>query len=284
MARLHTLRSQPSRLRRQYHRLRQCRPWRRVRDTHDRHPWNPRGGASAGGGERRAGNDPVASPHRTTGGAGDGRAILHRVARQVGWHTLILPASQVLTVVGMGTDVHQKKPIQGPAVIVSNHVHPFDELALVRAMWPRVTYFVSMDANFDIPVAGKILSFFGTIPVGSNAAGLREFHRQARRHLAAGDLVGIFPEGERGHDPRRMAPLRPGAFELAVGAGVPVIPCRLVGTGHVFGLLWRRERLDVWVGDPIVPDPAMTRHHAARAMMAQASAQFEELSRRHWRP
>ena len=108
---------------------------------------------------------------------------------------LILPASQVLTVVGMGTDVHQKKPIQGPAVIVSNHVHPFDELALVRAMWPRITYFVSMDANFDIPVAGKILSFFGTIPVGSNAVGLREFHRQARRHLAAGDLVGIFPEG-----------------------------------------------------------------------------------------
>lgn len=199
----------------------------------------------------------------------------------MGWHTLILPASQVLTVVGMGTDVHQKKPIQGPAVIVSNHVHPFDELALVRAMWPRITYFVSMDANFDIPVAGQILSFFGTIPVGSDAAGLREFHRQARRHLAAGDLVGIFPEGERGHDPRRMAPLRPGAFELAVGAGVPVIPCRLVGTGHVFGLLWRRERLDVWVGDPIVPDSAMTRHHAARAMMAQASAQFEELSRRH---
>ena len=63
--------------------------------------------------------------------------------------------------------------------------------------------------------------------------------------------------------------------------GVPVIPCRLVGTGHVFGLLWRRERLDVWVGDPIVPDSAMTRHHAARAMMAQASAQFEGLSRRH---
>ena len=218
-----------------------------------------------------------------TGDTGGVRAILHRVARKMGWHMLILPASQVLTVVGMGTDVHQKKPIQGPAVIVSNHVHPFDELALVRAMWPRITYFVSMDANFDIPVAGQILSFFGTIPVGPNAAGLREFHRQARRHLAAGDLVGIFPEGERGHDPRRMAPLRPGAFELAVGAGVPVIPCRLVGTGHVFGLLWRRERLDVWVGDPIVPDSAMTRHHAARAMMAQASAQFEELSRRHQR-
>ena len=96
-----------------------------------------------------------------------------------------------------------------------------------------------------------------------------------------GSEMCIRDRGERGHDPRRMAPLRPGAFELAVGAGVPVIPCRLVGTGHVFGLLWRRERLDVWVGEPIVPDPAMTRHHAARAMMAQASAQFEGLSRRH---
>lgn len=272
MARLHAPRFQPSHLRQQ------CRRWRR---NHDRHPWGVWGGAGAEGGDCSTENDRATPPCHMTGDTGGVRAILHRVARKMGWHMLILPASQVLTVVGMGTNVHQKKPIQGPAVIVSNHVHPFDELALVRAMWPRITYFVSMDANFDIPVAGQILSFFGTIPVGPNAAGLREFHRQARRHLAAGDLVGIFPEGERGHDPRRMAPLRPGAFELAVGAGVPVIPCRLVGTGHIFGLLWRRERLDVWVGDPIVPDPAMTRHHAARAMMAQASAQFEELSRRH---
>jgi 1-acyl-sn-glycerol-3-phosphate acyltransferase len=50
---------------------------------------------------------------------------------------------------------------------------------------------------------------------------------QARRHLAAGRSVGVFPEGTVNRDPLRLKRGRPGAAQLSLETGVPVVPVGL---------------------------------------------------------
>ena len=45
--------------------------------------------------------------------------------------------------------------------------------------------------------------------------------------------MGVFPEGERSWD-GRLQPLRSGTIRLLLKAGVPVIPCGMVGIYEVF--------------------------------------------------
>jgi len=57
--------------------------------------------------------------------------------------------------------------------------------------------------------------------------------RQALRYLEEGKVVGVFPEGERSWD-AQLKKLRPGTVRLMLKAGVPVIPCGIVGTYEVW--------------------------------------------------
>jgi 1-acyl-sn-glycerol-3-phosphate acyltransferase len=50
---------------------------------------------------------------------------------------------------------------------------------------------------------------------------------QARWHLAAGRSVGVFPEGTVNRDPLRLKRGRPGAAQLSLETGVPVVPVGL---------------------------------------------------------
>jgi 1-acyl-sn-glycerol-3-phosphate acyltransferase len=63
--------------------------------------------------------------------------------------------------------------------------------------------------------------------------------------------VGVFPEGERSWD-GRLQPLRRGTIRLLLKAGVPVIPCGMVGTYEVFPRWGHMNWLRVGVGrDPV---------------------------------
>jgi 1-acyl-sn-glycerol-3-phosphate acyltransferase len=50
---------------------------------------------------------------------------------------------------------------------------------------------------------------------------------QARRHLAAGRSIGVFPEGTVNRDPLRLRRGRSGAAQLSLETGVPVVPVGL---------------------------------------------------------
>ena len=57
--------------------------------------------------------------------------------------------------------------------------------------------------------------------------------RVALRLIGRGKGVGVFPEGERSWD-GMLQPLRRGTIKLLLKAGVPVIPCGIVGTYEIF--------------------------------------------------
>lgn len=50
--------------------------------------------------------------------------------------------------------------------------------------------------------------------------------------LSKGELLGIYPEGTRSHD-GRLYKGKVGVAVMAIRAGVPVIPCAMVGTFEI---------------------------------------------------
>ena len=202
---------------------------------------------------------------------------LHDIAQRVVWRAVIVPGSRILSRLAMGPRVHHAQAVPRSAVVISNHIHPLDVLAVAQAVRPRQIFSSSQQSNFDIPVAGAILRFFDTIVVGREPEVEEHFYAEATQRLHDGKLVAIYPEGIRGHDPRTMKPLKRGAFELAVRARVPVLPMRLVPTGGTVGLLWQRTRLDVWTGELLYPDPSLGHEGAVQDLRTRARSVMDDL-------
>lgn len=202
---------------------------------------------------------------------------VHDVVQRVVWRAVIVPGSRILSRLAMGTRVHHAQVVPRSAVVICNHIHPLDVLAVAQAVNPRRVYFSSQQSNFDIPVAGTIMRFFDTIVVGREPHVKEHFYAEATQRLHDGKLVAIYPEGIRGHNPWTMRPLKKGAFELAVRAGVPVLPMRLIPTGGTAGLLWKRTRLDIWTGELLYPDPALGHEDAVQDLRARARSVMDDL-------
>ena len=117
--------------------------------------------------------------------------------------------------------------------------------------------------------------------------------RTAIRRASAGRVVGIFPEGgvRRGPDAAiRGAPIKRGCCSIAIRAGVPIVPCVMLGTDKLHALEpwlpFRRGRLWVAYGEPIHPPAGAKSTRASREQLAEQirsafSALYAQLRDRH---
>jgi acyl-[acyl-carrier-protein]-phospholipid O-acyltransferase / long-chain-fatty-acid--[acyl-carrier-protein] ligase len=122
-------------------------------------------------------------------------------------------------------------PKTGGALLVCNHVSYVDTIALSLAS-ARPIRFLSYEGFFQTPVLGSILRIFGAIPVSSTRA--KEAIRVASEHIARGELVCIFPEGQLTRTGSLME-LKSGFELIARRAQCPVIVTHLDGLwGSIF--------------------------------------------------
>jgi 1-acyl-sn-glycerol-3-phosphate acyltransferase len=128
-------------------------------------------------------------------------------------------------------------PLEGPAILASNHLSYADWLFMPLTLPRRVT-FVAKAEYFTTPgIKGwfqrKFFAGAGQVPIdrssGSAADGALS---SARKILEQGELFGIYPEGTRSHD-GRLYRGKTGVARLALETQVPVIPVAVVGTDVV---------------------------------------------------
>jgi 1-acyl-sn-glycerol-3-phosphate acyltransferase len=113
-------------------------------------------------------------------------------------------------------------------VVVCNHESNADPFLLSWLPWDM--RWVAKQELFRIPLSGWALALSGDIPLRRGDAGsVRAMMTECRRTLQAGLSVMMFPEGTRSAD-GAMRAFKDGAFELAIEAGVPVLPLALTGT------------------------------------------------------
>lgn len=174
-------------------------------------------------------------------------------------------------------------PTTGPVVLASNHTGFLD---FVLVGWAarergRLVRFMSKASVFELPLVGRAMRAMGHVPVerwtGASA------YRRARRLVADGEAVGVFPEATISRSFRVKA-LKPGAAGLALhgarvtGAPVPLVPCVVWGGHRLLTVDGRRTLrrgvvVDVVVGEPLLPVEGET----VAALTARLLAALEAL-------
>jgi 1-acyl-sn-glycerol-3-phosphate acyltransferase len=113
-------------------------------------------------------------------------------------------------------------------MVVANHESTADPFLLSHLPWDM--RWVGKEELFKMPVLGWMMKFGGDIPLRRGEKNsVLEMLDECLRTLRAGMSVMMFPEGTRSKD-AELLPFKPGAFELAIRAGVPVLPVALAGT------------------------------------------------------
>ncbi len=165
-------------------------------------------------------------------------------------------------------------PAEGPALITCNHVS-FADAVVIMAACPRPIRFVMDHRIFRSPVLSFVFRESRAIPIApakEDPRMLEAAFDTVASALAAGELVGIFPEGAITRDGELQA-FRPGLARILERSPVPVIPMGLSGLwGSVFSRRHRglmrfvpkaiAPRIRLRVGAPVPPsdaDPAALR-------------------------
>lgn len=121
----------------------------------------------------------------------------------------------------------QNIPASGGIIIAANHNSAWDPILLGCAI-NREVYFMSKEELFQT----RLLSWFFTsvhaFPVKRGAVDRRAI-RHALDLLASGKVLGIFPEGTRVDEGKKVQP-HSGVAMLALKAKVPVVPVALAGS------------------------------------------------------
>lgn len=174
----------------------------------------------------------------------------------------VMSRLQLASIRGRRTAVGQLPP--GGIIVISNHTSYADGilLAVVCRRMGRSLRLMTTAGVFRAPVIGTLARRLGFIPVERGAATAGQALDPAAEALAAGEAIGIFPEGRLTRHPERWPERgKTGAVRLAVRSDSPIVPIAMVGAHRVLvrermfrqlaSNLLLRPRVDTAVGDPI---------------------------------
>lgn len=148
-------------------------------------------------------------------------------------------------------------PADGAALVVANHsgVLPLDALMLQVGVLDhhparRSLRLLGADLVYSIPVLRTLARKSGHVPASPP---------EAERLLAAGELVGVFPEGFKGigkpfsrrYQLQRFG--RGGFARTALRTGATIVPCAIVGAEEIYPMIADWHRLARGLGLPYFP-------------------------------
>ncbi|MFF9864513.1 lysophospholipid acyltransferase family protein [Streptomyces sp. NPDC013953] len=149
-------------------------------------------------------------------------------------------------------------PESGAAIIAGNHLSFSDHFLMPVVLKRRITFLAKQEYFTGPGIKGRLTAAFfrsaGQIPVDRSGkdAGQAAI-REGLGVLAKDELLGIYPEGTRSHD-GRLYKGKVGVAVMALKAGVPVIPCAMVGTFEIQPpgqVLPKIKRVRIRFGEPL---------------------------------
>jgi 1-acyl-sn-glycerol-3-phosphate acyltransferase len=164
-------------------------------------------------------------------------------------------------------------PSTGGVIVASNHISYIDP-PLIGAILPRRAVFLARKGLFEIPVLKSFIRR-NAIPVDRQKPRPSTI-KESVRLLKSGELVVIFPEGQRSDSGALMEGKR-GVGMIVRMSGVPVCPALITGADNVLPVdaKWiRRGRVTVRFGSPIYFEDAGATDSASRA------ADYEAISKK----
>lgn len=121
-------------------------------------------------------------------------------------------------------------PTEGPAIVVANHVSYADSLILA-ALCPQPMRFAYWHGFDRVLFVGVLFRFMGGVPIASRSESAAVHDAaidELARSLAAGEVIGIFPEGTLTRD-GEIGAFKSGLERVLARHPAPVVPVGLRG-------------------------------------------------------
>ena len=141
-------------------------------------------------------------------------------------------------------------PASGPVIIAPVH-RSFIDFFVASEVTPRKLHYMAKDSLWENGLLARILPAVGAFPVHRESAD-REALRRAQQVLDAGEVLILFPEGERRTGPV-VEELHEGVAFLAARTGATVVP---VGIGGSASVMPKGKRLPATPAHPPHRGPA----------------------------
>jgi len=162
-------------------------------------------------------------------------------------------------------------PVNGPAIIVANHACYLDPI-FITAATNRYVRFLTTAEMMRTFVGRHLFTRLGSISIRRYATDPQAV-RAFLFALKEGEIVAIFPEGERTWDGNPL-PITAKATKLLARANVPIVPVRIQGSYVVFPR-WARfplpGRITVRIFPPFLP-PLLSKHISSILAMVAAQS------------
>jgi 1-acyl-sn-glycerol-3-phosphate acyltransferase len=198
-------------------------------------------------------------------------------------HTLVIGSLRVLVdlVFRVHDDALKQVPMQGPLILVCNHVHIWEIPANYTHLMPRRTIGMVLAKRWENPFFRYIVETVDAIPVKRDELDMNAI-RKALQRLQEGRIVAIDPEGTRSGT-GILGEGHPGAVLLATKSGAPLLPVVHYGSENYRETMRRIRRTDMnyVVGKPFRVRTDLPINHETRQMvtdeiMAQMAALLPE--------
>src|SRR2546421_6907762 len=170
----------------------------------------------------------------------------------------------------------------GGFLLASNHISHFDP-PMISSVLRRKIDWLAMAEFFPVPGVGHFLKAVDALPAARDRAD-RKTIRSAIERLKDGRIVGVFPEGGIRDGARSLlggAPLRPGASTLAHMAGVPIVPCVILGSDRLYAkrnwLPLRRTTVWIAFGQAISHFPELEKSVARARIEQELTNAFQQI-------
>ena len=142
-----------------------------------------------------------------------------------------------------------------PAIFMSNHQSQLDPPYLLGAIPTHAVYIAKKELKW-VPFIGWAAAAAGAIFIdrSNRERSVASLHEAAMK-VRGGRNVVIFPEGTRTRT-GALLPFKKGGFNLALDAGVPIVPIAIRGGFHILPKGAKRVRpgrYEVRFGEPVDP-------------------------------
>lgn len=149
-------------------------------------------------------------------------------------------------------------PREGAVIFASNHLSFIDSVMLPLVLDRRISFLAKSDYFTGRGIKGWLTRMFfvatGQLPIDRSGGRASEAAlNTGLRVLAAGEQLGIYPEGTRSPD-GRLYRGRTGVARMILEGRVLVVPVAMIGTDDVMPIgtrLPRLRRLGVVFGEPL---------------------------------
>ncbi len=160
-----------------------------------------------------------------------------RSLRRFVWYRLVQGffGTLLASTCGLRASGRRQIPVEGPVLLVSNHLSHLDVLVLGILLKRPVNY-VARSTLFIGPL-GLFIRSVGAFPINREGMGAEGFKETLRR-IRSGGIVALFPEGTRSTD-GGLGEMKSGIARIVVRTRAPVVPAAIAGTFES----WPKSRL-----------------------------------------